>query len=72
MGVMDRLACKLRRHSWEQHSDPAGTITFCRRCGAVRHIPAADYDPESSFPGRLPPVAPGPPAGGGGNGGSGG
>ena len=64
---MDRLACKLGRHSWEERSDPAGTITFCRRCGAVRHVPAADYDLPGGEPPRVPPSAVG-----GDNGGSGG
>ena len=45
MSALDRLVCVLRRHSWEEHSDPAGTVVFCSRCGKLRHVP--DYrDPD--------------------------
>lgn len=37
MGMMGRLACKLRGHTWEEHTDPAGTVNFCARCGKLRH-----------------------------------
>lgn len=37
MSALNRLACRLRGHSWEQRSDPAGTIAFCSRCGKLRH-----------------------------------
>jgi len=35
--VLKRLACVVRGHEWEDRSDPAGTITFCSRCGKLRH-----------------------------------
>ena len=49
MGVIGRLACKLRGgHKWEERSDPAGTVTFCVRCGALQHVvPMAARVPES-------------------------
>ena len=51
MGVISRLACKLRGgHTWEEHSDPVGTITFCRRCGVMRHTPGPDSAPELHGP----------------------
>jgi Prophage protein (DUF1660) len=46
MGVIDRLACKLRGHTWDEHSDPVGTVTLCSRCGAMRHVPPAQRVPE--------------------------
>ena len=43
MGVIGRLACTLRGgHKWDEHRDPAGTVTFCRRCGVLRHTPGPD------------------------------
>ena len=51
MGVIGRTVCKLRGHTWEEHSDPVGTLTFCVRCGAVRHAPSAEKAPKFDFDG---------------------
>ena len=33
-----RATCLIRGHNWEEHTDPAGTLTVCARCGALRHV----------------------------------
>ena len=54
MGAIGRLSCRLRgRHKWEEHTDPVGTLTFCARCGALRHIPAADGAPKFQLHGAC-------------------
>lgn len=53
MGVIGRTVCKLRGHTWEEHSDPVGTLTFCVRCGAVRHAPSAEKAPKFDYTGPV-------------------
>ena len=37
MRAARRAVCLFRRHRWEEHTDPVGTVTFCMRCGKLRH-----------------------------------
>jgi hypothetical protein len=34
---MRRFLCSLRGHAWRTSHDPAGAVTACARCGAIRH-----------------------------------
>jgi hypothetical protein len=60
--ALDRLVCLVRRHSWEQHTDPAGTLTFCARCGKLRHVPGAGGPDAFTYQGSAGDA--GPPGGG--------
>jgi hypothetical protein len=37
MRAARRAVCFFRRHRWEEQTDPVGTVTFCVRCGKLRH-----------------------------------
>lgn len=64
MGMMGRLACKLRGHTWEEHTDPAGTMNFCARCGKLRHArPGVDSTTEELEYKAGAAGSPGPPGG---------
>ncbi len=60
MSALSRLVCLVRGHGWEEHSDPAGIVTFCSRCGKLRHVPdargpdASDYNGPAGGPTASP------------------
>ena len=41
-----RIRCLVGGHSWEQHDDPVGPLTFCSRCGKLQHAQPSRSSPE--------------------------
>jgi hypothetical protein len=46
MTASTRIRCLFGGHSWEQHQDPVGPLTFCLRCGKLRHARPSGNSPE--------------------------